>query len=101
MAEQPALGIAIREVRILHGMTQSDLAHECGITDNYVSIIERGQNPLSGPKLESMAAALSLSTSELNVLGTNEMPGKPGELLLRMKKLIKKSVECDIELNQS
>ena len=97
MAEQPSLGSAIKEVRTIRGLTQSDLALAASVTENYVSIVERGDRSLSTPKLEAVAEALGLSPSELTALGTNEMSGKAGKLLAQMKKVIIQSIKCDAE----
>lgn len=65
---QPALGKAIRQLRVKGGLTQEDLAHEANVTTGTLSLIERGQaNPTWGT-VKGIAAALAVSMGELGKL---------------------------------
>jgi transcriptional regulator with XRE-family HTH domain len=46
-------------------LTQEDLAHQVGIHRTYLSDIERGSRNLSLINIERLAAALSMSLSDL------------------------------------
>ena len=65
---QPALGKAIRQLRMKRGLTQEDLAHQADITTGTLSLIERGQaNPTWGT-VSSIAVALDVSMGQLGKL---------------------------------
>jgi len=58
-------GLAIKGRRERMNMTQEDLADASGIHRTYLSDVERGSRNLSLINIERLAAALSLSMSEL------------------------------------
>jgi transcriptional regulator with XRE-family HTH domain len=58
-------GDAVRARREALGLTQEELAHRAGIHRTYLSDVERGSRNLSLVNIERLAAALSLSISEL------------------------------------
>jgi transcriptional regulator with XRE-family HTH domain len=58
-------GFAVKTRREDLGLTQEDLADRAGIHRTYLSDIERGSRNLSLINIERIAAALSLSVSEL------------------------------------
>jgi transcriptional regulator with XRE-family HTH domain len=62
---QPALGAAIRELRIKRGLTQESLAQEAEITVGHLSMIERGHANPSWGAVEDIAQALDVSIAEL------------------------------------
>lgn len=65
---QPALGKAIRQLRLKRRMTQEDLAHAAGVTTGTLSLVERGHaNPTWGT-VTNIAAALNVSMGELGKL---------------------------------
>lgn len=62
---QPALGAALRALRIKRGATQEAVAHGAGVTVAHLSAIERGlANPTWGT-VASVAAALETSIGDL------------------------------------
>ena len=61
-------GDAVRARREQLALTQEDLADRAGIHRTYLSDVERGTRNLSLVNIERLAAALSLSLSELFVL---------------------------------
>lgn len=65
---QPALGIAIRQLRKKRGMTQEALAHEAGITAGTLSLIERGQSNPAWGTVARIAAALGSSMGDVGRL---------------------------------
>ena len=58
-------GFAVKARREELGLTQEELAHRAGIHRTYLSDVERGARNLSLVNIERLAAALSLSMSEL------------------------------------
>lgn len=58
-------GVAIKMRREHLSLTQEDLAEKAGIHRTYLSDVERGARNLSLVNIERLAAALSLSISEL------------------------------------
>jgi transcriptional regulator with XRE-family HTH domain len=64
-AAHVAYGLAIREVRSEHGISQERLAQLAGLDRTYVSGIERGQRNPSLTNLLKLADALGVKLSEL------------------------------------
>jgi len=60
-----AFGSAIRRLRLDAGLTQEALAHEVGISSNYLSDVERGRRNITGNLLFGLAAGLSISADDL------------------------------------
>ena len=58
-------GFALKVRREELGLTQEDLADKAGIHRTYLSDVERGTRNLSLINIERLAAALSMSLSEL------------------------------------
>jgi DNA-binding XRE family transcriptional regulator len=62
---QPAIGAAVRQLRVKRGLTQETLAQEAGITVGHLSMIERGlANPTWGT-VTAIAEALGVSVVEM------------------------------------
>lgn len=59
------LGKRIRHLRAVKGLTQSELAEECELSDNFIALLERGKNSPSIFTLEKLARALQVSLAEL------------------------------------
>ncbi len=66
------LGAAIRSRREKLGLSQEELALECGLHRTYISQIERGQKSPTLRVLILVAKALKIETSELVSLATSE-----------------------------
>jgi transcriptional regulator with XRE-family HTH domain len=62
---QPALGEAIRQLRLKRGITQEDLAHDAGITTGTLSLIERGHANPTWATADAIAKALGASMGDL------------------------------------
>jgi DNA-binding XRE family transcriptional regulator len=62
---QPALGLAIRQLRIKRGETQVGLAKEAGITSQVLSFIERGGTNPTWHTVKSLAAALEITMVQM------------------------------------
>ena len=60
-----ALGQAIRDARVGRGISQEDLAAECGLHRTYVGGIERGERNPSYTNILRIAGALSMKPSAL------------------------------------
>ena len=65
---QPALGVAIRQLRLKRGMTQVGLAREAGLTSPSLSFIERGGTNPTWHTVKNLAAALGVSVAEVATL---------------------------------
>ncbi|WP_111811610.1 helix-turn-helix domain-containing protein [Acinetobacter soli] len=59
------IGLLIRSKRTHHGLTQEDLALQCGIDRSYMGRIERGEVNLTVEKLYEIAIALDINVKEL------------------------------------
>jgi transcriptional regulator with XRE-family HTH domain len=65
---QPALGEAIRQLRVKRGLTQEALAHRASITTGTLSLVERGHaNPTWGT-VRAIGKALDVSMAQLGKL---------------------------------
>lgn len=62
---QPALGVAVKQLREQRGATQEGLAYEAGITTGTLSQLERGISNPSWGTLKAIAGALGVSMVEL------------------------------------
>ncbi len=63
-----AFGKVLRELRLLHGLSQEKLALEANIQRNYVSLIERGINQPTVSTIFKLATALEMKPSEIMLL---------------------------------
>lgn len=59
------LGLRVRELRTLHGLTQETLAERVGFRASYVSQIENGSKGATLETLAAIARALGMTLSEL------------------------------------
>ena len=62
---QPALGMAIRELREKRGVSQVAVAKDAGVTGETLSLIERGHANPTWATARDLAAALDVSITEL------------------------------------
>jgi transcriptional regulator with XRE-family HTH domain len=69
-----AFGLTIRKIRKRRGVSQENLALQCGLDRTYVSGIERGIRNPSLTNILKIAAALDVRPSDLFV----EMPAAQG-----------------------
>jgi len=58
-------GRGLKELRTLKGLTQDDIALECGIDRSFISLIESGKKQPTITTIVSIAAALEVKPSEL------------------------------------
>jgi len=56
---------ALREARYAKGLHQSQLAEQCGITQQYVSLLENGEKEVSQVVLGRLAAVLDVTRADL------------------------------------
>lgn len=61
----PAFGRVLRRLRNRSGLSQERLAHECGLTPNYISLLERGLRTPTLDTVWSICKRLGLHPSEL------------------------------------
>lgn len=66
------LGDLIREYRLEHDCSQRQLAIACGLSNGYISILEKGINPNTGrpvtptiPQLKKLASGMGMTLMEL------------------------------------
>ena len=67
------VGAAVRRIRRLRGMSQTDLANAIGLTFQQVQKYERGFNRISCSKLIEIAAAIEVTPAQL-------LPAASGEV---------------------
>ena len=65
---QPALGKALRQLRLEKGVSQEALAYEAGVTSGTLSLIERGRSNPTWGTVKGIAAALSTTIEEVAAL---------------------------------
>jgi transcriptional regulator with XRE-family HTH domain len=61
----PALGEAIRGIRVEQGLTQEEVAIDAGVTPGLLSRIERGYSNSSWTTVERLCVALGVSVADL------------------------------------
>lgn len=59
------IGKRVRKLRKEAGLTQVDLGKKSGLPANTIARLERGEHSPTLPKLEALARALGVKTSEL------------------------------------
>lgn len=59
------IGEALRLIRVLNNLTQKDLAQELGISDSYVSEVERGNREPSFTVVQKYAEFFKLPVSSI------------------------------------
>jgi transcriptional regulator with XRE-family HTH domain len=62
---QPALGLAIRQLRTKRGVTQVSLAHDAGLASPSLSFIENGGTNPTWHTVKNLAAALDVSLADV------------------------------------
>jgi len=65
MDVQRRVGINLKTFRLERGLSQEDLALECGLHRTYISGVERGVRNPTIVVLEGIAQTLEISTSQL------------------------------------
>ena len=55
----------VHEYRVRHGLTMSELSKMCGLSDNYISLVERGKANPSRMTLMKLATGMKITESEL------------------------------------
>ena len=70
-------GKRLRAVRVSVGFSQRELAEKLGVTQSYLSRIERGGNPINSVVVP-LAQILDVSTDYL-LMQTDELQGEAGE----------------------
>lgn len=59
------LGQRIRHYRMIHSLTQKELASELGVTPLYIAEIEQGRRGISVEKLIDICKRFNISTSDI------------------------------------
>jgi transcriptional regulator with XRE-family HTH domain len=60
----PTVGVVVRRSRVQRGVSQENLAFQCGLTIGSISRIERGVTSPSWANVQTVARALGLTLSE-------------------------------------
>lgn len=68
----------IRTIRLLRGLSQSQLGRAAGLTMAYVSTLERGMQPSRPEHIEKIAAALSVRPDTLTDGDVRELLPRAG-----------------------
>lgn len=72
------LATALRSVRLVKGLTQTELAARSGVDRSYISALENGRRKApSWEIIVALARALDMSVAEL-LQWTEELPERPG-----------------------
>lgn len=66
------IGKTVKAIRIKHGLSQEDLAHECGVDRSYISMIEVGRNEPSVTKIFDLCKGLKIKPSDFFKLVESE-----------------------------
>jgi transcriptional regulator with XRE-family HTH domain len=70
------LGSRVRELRAARGLTQEQLADQCGLHRTFIGSVERGERNVSILNLRSIARALRVPLSAL--FEESAVGGRPG-----------------------
>jgi transcriptional regulator with XRE-family HTH domain len=68
------IGEAIRRVRLLKGISQEEVAKECGLSGGHLSLVESGKRNISWKTLRSVSKALGVSVVVLVMLTEVDNP---------------------------
>ena len=70
----------ISEYRNTHGLSQRQFATQCGLSNGYISMLEKGINPNTGlpvtptlPKLKQLASGMGITLTDL-LVNVDDMP---------------------------
>ncbi|MEF2968600.1 helix-turn-helix transcriptional regulator [Paenibacillus sp. M1] len=66
------IGKTVKAIRIKQGLSQEDLAHECGVDRSYISMIEVGRNEPSVTKVFDLCKGLRIKPSDFFKLVESE-----------------------------
>lgn len=58
-------GMRIRELRVRKGLNQLDLATLCSVSEDFISLVERGISAPSFDTIEQLAMALETTSTDL------------------------------------
>lgn len=108
LLDYTVIGERIKKYRLLNNLTQSDLSDKIGVTDKYISLIERGHTKISLPRLAKISNALKVDITVLlkNVDDYSEdylssdIIARLSKMSPKTKKLVHKIITDIIELEQ-
>lgn len=78
------LGGRIRKLRKSRGQTQEQLAQEAGVSDKYLSEVERGVSKVSVEVLDKVASGLNVELRDLLALDLEEDRKQMEDYLIRL-----------------
>ena len=88
------VGLRIRQLRKIAGLTQAKLAESADLSNNYIGAIERGQRSPTLDTLEKIAIALTVPVFEFFKFGNYNKKGKRYKAAEELvKKVTNKGVE--------
>jgi transcriptional regulator with XRE-family HTH domain len=101
--DREKLGLAIKQVRILRGFSQVQLAKTAGLSEsgNSVAMIERGERSVSLDTLNALAKSLEIPPACLTVLGSTHIKksNEATKLLKDLQELIRATVLAQTHLH--
>lgn len=80
------LGGRIRKLRKSRGQTQEQLAQEAGVSDKYLSEVERGVSKVSVEVLDKVASGLNVELRDLLAMDLEEDRKQMEDYLIRLIK---------------
>lgn len=88
--------LRIRELRLAQGLTQGELASKAGMSRSQLAMIEGGSRPANTLRLDSLAAALGVSTDQLFT-----QTGEKADLLAVFRRLSPEDQQIVLTLAES
>ncbi|QOH80996.1 helix-turn-helix transcriptional regulator [Plesiomonas shigelloides] len=70
MKSEEAFGAVLKQVRLVKGFTQEQLALDCNLDRTFISMLERGQRQPSLSSILAISASLEIPAHELIKLTT-------------------------------
>ena len=92
------LGVKIRTLRKVAGLTQEQLAEAANVSTNFIGYVERGQRALSIKTLERIATALEVNPKEMFEFSENHEELFEEVLLAELRKLTPEDIHMLSEL---
>ncbi len=78
-----AFGLRMRSLRREKGLTQAELAEKCGLSNNFIALLERGKGAPSIATLGRLAEALKVPIAELFEFASDGTKTSEREKLIR------------------
>lgn len=95
---QKKLGEAVKSIRRLRGLTQSELAEAVGVASNTMAILERGERAFSLRMLNALGKALDVPAACLAVMASPSSASKnpaASQVLAKLQSLIGATIQLE------